>query len=499
MTSSHALEPGTRLVDRYRLDQRLVQAAGTSWWRATDEVLDRPVSVCLLAADHDSAARVLDAARRAAALSDPRFLRVLDASEAQGVVYVVSEWVPAATPLLDLLADGPLHPVEARDIALDIAAALDSAHRDGLAHLCLQPEHVLRTPHGQTKLSGLAVDAAVRGISADPTEAARLDTTGAAAIAYAALTARWPGEAPSALADAPRDGAATCTPRQVRAGVPHDLDNAVSRGLGLAHHGEPLLTPADLADALARAHVPGRDSGPNAADDADTGERFGFADDRAGAVPGRDRGHRSRATTAAWAAVVLVLTVGLALAAGQLVLSLVDDGSPATAGPQASPDASPTSSPGPTGERVAIVAARSFDPLPDGTGEENDYAVPRAVDRDTSTVWLTKAYNDPFGPAGLKDGVGLLLDLGSSRRIGSVTVRTAGGPTDLVVLTSDREGAAVSDFTALTDREVRGVDGRATVVTRDDRSARWVLVWLTSLPRDGNRYRGGISEVSVHD
>ena len=42
----------------------------------------------------------------------------------------------------------------------DVADALASAHRQGLAHLCLQPDHVLRTSHGQLKVAGLAVDAA---------------------------------------------------------------------------------------------------------------------------------------------------------------------------------------------------------------------------------------------------------------------------------------------------------------------------------------------------
>ena len=180
--SPNAVEPGTRLVDRYRLEEHLGAADGTTYWRAQDELLDRPVGVCLLPATEEQAEqaeRVLRAARRAAVLTDARFLRVLDASQVDGVVYVVSEWV-AATSLVDLLADGPLPPTEARDLALDIAGALDAAHQAGLAHLCLQPEHVLRTSHGQIKVGGLAIDAAVRGLepaSAEVSIVARLGTT----------------------------------------------------------------------------------------------------------------------------------------------------------------------------------------------------------------------------------------------------------------------------------------------------------------------------------
>ena len=109
---SHAVEPGTRLVDRYRLEEHLGEAEGTTYWRALDELLDRQVGVCLLPATHRHADEVLRAARRAAALADARFLRVLDASDVDGVVYVVSEWV-SATNLVELLADGPLPAAEA--------------------------------------------------------------------------------------------------------------------------------------------------------------------------------------------------------------------------------------------------------------------------------------------------------------------------------------------------------------------------------------------------
>src|SRR5512139_2026278 len=99
--SPNAVEPGTRLVDRYRLEEPLGEAGGTSYWRAQDELLDRPVGLCLLRDDADGAGDILSAARRAAGLSDARFLRVLDASQVDGVVYVVTEWITASS-LADL-------------------------------------------------------------------------------------------------------------------------------------------------------------------------------------------------------------------------------------------------------------------------------------------------------------------------------------------------------------------------------------------------------------
>ena len=492
----NAVEPGTRLVDRYRLDKHLGEAAGTSYWRAHDELLDRPVGVCLLDGDASQADRVLRAARRASAVTDPRFLRVLDASEVEGpdgtVVYVVNEWV-RATNLTDLLADGPLSPAESRELTQEIADALASAHREGLSHLCLQPEHVLRTSHGQVKIVGLAVEAAVRGVDADdPDDAARRDAEGAASIGYAALTARWPGPEATGLAAAPHDGAALCSPRQVRAGIPHDLDQVVGRALGVpGAGGAPVVTPAALATALGDAHVTSRIP---AVQPAGSSGSDSFPPGRLAPYESLDEGRRrtSRTTVLAWGVVALVLCVGLGLAGGQVLTSL--GGGDDAGAPTGDGTSSPTSTSAPTGDPVEVQAVTSFDPPPDGNDDENGYAAELAVDGKRSTVWTTKKYNDQFGPTGLKDGVGLVLDLGRPTDISAVTVRTEGA-TGLEVRTADDEGATVDDYTRMA--QASNVDGNAVLRPKGDLTARYVLVWLTSLPADGGRYRGRITEITV--
>jgi hypothetical protein len=491
---SHAVEPGTRLVDRYRLEKQLGAAGGTAYWRAHDELLDRPVGVCLLAGDDGHADRVLRAARRAAAVTDPRYLRVLDASEVDGpqgrVVYVVNEWV-RATNLADLLRDGPLSPPEARELTVEIAEALEAAHGQGLSHLCLEPEHVLRTAHGQVKIVGLAVEAAVRGVeAADEADAARRDTAGAAAVAYAALTGRWPGDSSTALPAAPHDGNGLCSPRQVRAGVPHDLDHVVGRALGAAGgHEEPLRRPAELAAALGDAHVTTRIPAAISLTEPPSSDSY---------PPGRvapyddQRRRTSRTTVLAWGAVVLVLAVGLALAGSQLVLTVMGGGgndNGASPRDTASPQASGT----PTGTPITVAAVTSFDPEGDD-GEENEDRVDLAVDGRASTAWTTKTYFDQFGDTGLKHGVGLVLDLGSPKDVSSVMVRTNGGAS-FELRAADSEGSAVDDYEVVASRN--DVDGRAVLVPKEPVRARYLLVWLTKLPAVGSDYRGDISEIVV--
>jgi serine/threonine protein kinase len=492
----HALEAGARLVDRYLLEEALGPATGgTTYWRAQDELLDRPVGLCLLQNGSAEAQRVLSAARRAAAVTDPRFLRVLDANEADGVVYVVSEWVVASS-LADLIADRPLTAGHACDLASEVAGALDAAHRDGLAHLCLTPEHVLRTSHGQVKVAGLAVDAAVRGLTAaDPADAATRDTQGAAAILYAALTGRWPGAEPSSVAAAPYEGDRVCSPRQVRAGVPDDLDVIVSATLGTARHGssaggEPAHTPAELARRLtataATSRIPVVEplSEPHGDTPPPHTSPYVAPYDDEGGRRGRVAGRL------AYLLVGLVLLVGLGLAGWQLATSNFGGLGPGSDDPSASSTASPPAQ----ASRVRVAAATSFDPPP-GNGDENSARAPRAVDGDPATVWNTSIYQQQLGPGGLKNGVGLMLDLGSSTQVSSVAVTLVGQGTDLQLRLADAQGQTLGDYAKVATKA--DAAGRTVLSLDKPVSGRYLLIWLTKLPPVSGGFRGQISEVVV--
>lgn len=503
----NVVEPGTRLVSRYRLEERRggpdsvpLESGGsgsTTYWRAHDELLDRPVGICLLYQADEQAGRVLRAARKAAVLTDSRFLRVLDASEADGMVYVVSEWV-SATGLVDLLQDGPLPAEEARALTLEVAGALASAHDAGLAHLCLAPEHVLRTAHGQVKLAGLGVDAAARGIAVPaPDEASLLDTQAAAGLLYAGLTARWPGQSVSTIPTAPHDGHGLCSPRQVRAGVPDDLDGVVCRGLGVPgrHGGPPLRTPDELVAALAKTEaghrtvrLPVAEAAPQpAADTPAAGTPYVSLYDDQG--PPR---RRFRPATAGWTLAVLVLLAGLALVVGQLLANQGGD-EPDERAPDVTAGETPDVAPA---KPVDVAQTSTLDPPPDGNGDENPDRSALAVDGDPDTAWITKTYDDPFGPGGLKDGVGLVLDLGETRDVSRVVVRVLGGPTDLEVRVAQDAGDALEDYELLAGPAA--ADPRAVVEATEAVSARYVVVWLTSLPpADDGGYRGEVAEVTV--
>ena len=91
---------------------------------------------------------------------------------------------------------------------------------------------------------------------------------------------------------------------------------------------------------------------------------------------------------------------------------------PLGAVPDDDPDPTPSPSPSAsasTPEPIEGITATDFDPQGDPPFEENPDLAALAVDGNPDTSWRTSTYLQNLGPAGLKTGVGLILDLGGRR------------------------------------------------------------------------------------
>jgi hypothetical protein len=246
-------------------------------WKATDQLLGRPVRIYLLPPGPVPAA-VTDAVQSAARVSDPRLATIYDTDFDEQCPYIVTEWTPG-THLEDLVLSGLPHPALAAAMIADAADAIAVAHRAGRPHLRLTPRTLRWANSSGLKIAGLGLDAALCGPwregAEDPVAA---DTAALARMLYALLTGYWPGEEATALPPAPRHKGQVCTPRQVRAGVPAVLDAITYRALLGEAADAPLRaqTPAGLALALSMVQRPSRllgapEDGVDEADEAAEG------------------------------------------------------------------------------------------------------------------------------------------------------------------------------------------------------------------------------------
>ncbi|MFC5202407.1 protein kinase [Streptomyces kaempferi] len=104
--------------------------------------------------------RAIEAAQAAAQIPDhPRLDQVFDVFAEGGSLWIVSELVPAR-PLAALLAEKPLSPYRAAEVAADVLTALRVLHAHGWVHRNITARTVLVCDDGRVMLTGLAAGAA---------------------------------------------------------------------------------------------------------------------------------------------------------------------------------------------------------------------------------------------------------------------------------------------------------------------------------------------------
>ncbi|QBI56731.1 protein kinase family protein [Streptomonospora litoralis] len=506
------IEPGARLAGRYRLDSQVSQTAGATLWKATDETLARLVAVWTFAEGFPRTGEVVRAARATSRIADSRVTQVFDADDSGPAPYVVEEWV-AGQSLADLLAQGPLPPERAAGLIAEAAETMATAHAAGLYHLNLTPGKLIWSLGGAIKVTGIGVDAALRGIGADNPAAA--DAQGLGRLLYAALTAHWPDEARNGLRPAPVIGGAPCQPSQLNPAISQYLNDLVCRSAFLAPlRGGALTDAREIADALANVPrmVPLPVSPPNAPMTPEpprgTSRRSGefqaaseappTAQRQAPPPPPQQQGRRrsgvppavSRALVGALA---LIVFVGVVWGAWTVGTSMSGGGGNGGEDGQTSSGGQEDQAPELT--VLKPQSADGFDPLSDANDEHNEIAG-QAIDGQGTTGWHTEGY-DTADLGGLKSGVGLIVDLGQPAEVHDVSLNLGQGPHDLQILVGDAADPAALGAGESPAAQKSGVQGEVDIGLAEPATGRYVVVWFTSLPRDDVRYRGTVNEVEL--
>jgi putative peptidoglycan lipid II flippase len=552
------LSPGTQLAGRFRIEDLVGETPRSQTWRALDRILDRSVSVQVIASDDDSSVAFLMAARAATAVEDPRFLRVLDAAREADNTYVVREWARGVA-LDTVLQQGPLPAPRAVELVREVAEALAAAHRVGVQHGRLDPSRIIVKHNGAIRVLGLATDLALHSPSSAPVtgplggppgdtaaaangaptlpdgepvdhgqqaehaeQARQADVTALGRLLYACLVARWPGGRDLGLPAAPTEHGRLLRPRQVRAGVPLAVDDLVDRILGSPprHHATPLETADDVALVLAGLSD-GTETVHAYADDVVTPHSvLPTAPDPTGPPPAIHQVLPPRTGPSAPSAlpepppphtgarlpvwVGVALLVALIVVLGILVSQVGSGVLPTFERDNESAPSPPRSSADPdTAEPLRIAAVSDFDPQ--GDGGENPDEVPASHDGDPATAWTTSTYLNYSELGNLKDGVGLLIDLGKQREVSRVDLSLSGGPTSFTVYADPDASSppdAVEDLTVLaedtTKRAAPDEAVQASVTSDDPVRTRYLVVWLTDLPPNGEGdFEGSVAEMVV--
>lgn len=167
MTSSDIA--GRKVLNRYKIEEKLGGGGMSVVWKAYDLVLDRSVALKVLrpemSDDEEFIGRFRREAQSVASLSHPNIVNIYDVGEDGGLYFIIMELVDGETLRDKLRAEGRLPVDEALRIAQQICEALAHAHARRIIHRDIKPQNILITKQGDVRVADFGIARALGGVS----------------------------------------------------------------------------------------------------------------------------------------------------------------------------------------------------------------------------------------------------------------------------------------------------------------------------------------------
>jgi len=148
------LSPGTRL-GRYEIRAHIGTGGMGEIYLAQDVELERILALKILpaefASDPSRMRRFIQEARAASGLNHPNILTIYEINHEGTTPFIATEFIDGLT-LRKRIKGGAVPLMEALDTAIQIASALDAAHRAGIVHRDVKPENVMLRKDGYVKV-----------------------------------------------------------------------------------------------------------------------------------------------------------------------------------------------------------------------------------------------------------------------------------------------------------------------------------------------------------
>lgn len=145
---------------RYQLVDEIGQGAMGVVYRAHDPQINRQIALKLLRQDRvtseDLVQRFLKEAQAMGGLSHPNIATVYDTGRDHGTIFIAMEILQGKS-LRDYMREKELHHNEIVHIGVQVAEALDFAHRKGIVHRDIKPSNIIIDPDGNAKITDFGI------------------------------------------------------------------------------------------------------------------------------------------------------------------------------------------------------------------------------------------------------------------------------------------------------------------------------------------------------
>lgn len=156
---------GKLIGNRYEILEKIGNGGMATVYKAQDQILKRYVAVKVLreefTTDEEFIRRFNTEAQSAASLAHPNIVSIYDVGTQDNIYYIVMELIQGKTLKQIIDEDGVLPWKWSLDIAIQIASALEVAHKNNIVHRDIKPHNIIITEDGVAKVTDFGIAKAV--------------------------------------------------------------------------------------------------------------------------------------------------------------------------------------------------------------------------------------------------------------------------------------------------------------------------------------------------
>ena len=156
---------GKYIGSRYEILEKIGNGGMATVYKAKCHVLNRYVAVKVLKDEYTTDAEFIRRfnaeAQSAAGLTHPNIVSVYDVGHEDNIYYIVMELIQGKTLKQIINEDGALPWKWSVNIAMQIASALEAAHKNNIVHRDIKPHNIIITEDGVAKVTDFGIAKAV--------------------------------------------------------------------------------------------------------------------------------------------------------------------------------------------------------------------------------------------------------------------------------------------------------------------------------------------------